>query len=182
MKRGNMNLMKNALTLFALVASLMQLPLFAEIYEIRLTIENMDCHFCARSLKQVLSQVPEITTSKIWPLEGMGLVQWKKETPFKSADLLRAFRQTQFFLKSIDVDVEGKIVEKKGATILESTYDGSVFYIDNRQDQGVRSLKDGQIVRIQGRVVNQRGFNFLRVAEVLPEIEPKENSKALSCK
>ena len=182
-----MKLIKNTCALFALITALLQLalfqaPLFSEIYEIRLTIENMDCHFCARSLKQVLSEVPEIKATKIWPLEGVGLVQWKKETPFKSADLFYAFRQTQFFLKSIDIDVEGKIVEKKGATLLESTEDGSIFYIDNREDQGVRSLKADQIVRIQGRVVNHRGFNFLRVAEILPEIEPNKTGQSIGRK
>lgn len=148
------------------------LPLCAEIYEIRLTIENMECHFCQRSVIDQLKVIPGIQETKIWPMEGIGLITWKNDVPFQCIKLFKTFYSTQFLLKDVFIDVEGIIHEKKGATILESQPDGSLFYIDNRADPVVRALKDGQTVRLQGRVSTQQGFNFLLVIDAFPPVMP----------
>lgn len=147
-------------------------PLAAEIYEIRMTIENMDCHFCQRSIVDQLKVIPGIRETKIWPLEGIGLIIWRNDSPFQSIKLFKTFYSTQFLLKDVFIDVEGTIHEKKGATILESQPDGSFFYIDNRADPVVRALKDGQLVRLQGKVSSQQGFNFLLVIDAMPPVMP----------
>ena len=148
------------------------LPLCAEIYEIRLTIENMECHFCSRSVIDQLKVIPGLQETKIWPSEGIGLITWKNDAPFQCIKVFKTFYNSQFLLKNVFVDVEGVIHEKKGATILESLPDGSIFYIDNREDPQVRALKDGQNVRLQGRVSSQQGFNFLLVVDALPPVMP----------
>ena len=157
-------------------------PLAAEIYEIRLTIENISCPYCGKSIIQELKAIKGIQDAKIWPMEGIGMLQWKKDTPFYAVQLFRTFYKTQFFLKEVDVDVEGVIREKKGATILESFPDGSVFYIDNPQDLHVdtfdnfnaRALKEGMQIRLRGMCTSQQGFNFLLVKEALPPVGPTQ--------
>jgi len=159
-------------------------PLAAEIYEIRLTIENITCPYCGTSLVQELKGIKGVEDAKIWPMEGIGVVQWKKNSAFHAVQLFRMFYKTQFLLKEIDVDVEGVIREKKGATVLESYPDGSVFYIDNPRDLhldtfdnfSTRALKEGMQVRLQGMCTSQQGFNFLLVKEALPPVGPDQTN------
>ena len=160
-------------------------PLASEIYEIRLTIENIACPYCGKSIVQELKEIQGVQDTKIWPMEGIGVIQWKKDIPFYAVQLFRTFYKTQFFLKEVDVDVEGIIREKKGATILESLPDGSIFYLDNPQDLhldtfdslSTRSLKEGVQVRLRGMCTSQQGFNFLLVKEVLPPVGPTQINK-----
>ena len=143
--------------------------LHAEMYEVRLQIENIDCIHCSKSIEEALKTVDAVERTKVWPLEGIALVTWKSGAPFSSQAVSKAFERTPFFLKHIDIDAEGIIEEKKGATILKSLPDGTLFYIENRHDADVKQLKDGQSVRLRGRVSNQKGYNYLIVSEVLPE-------------
>jgi len=159
-------------TLFFSIVLTCIASLTAEIYEIRLTIDNMCCPYCARSVNDQLKKIKGVENAQIWAMEGFGFVNWKDTVPFQSAELYRKLAETKFLLKSIEIDVEGVIELKKGAMLLVSKPERSIFYIDNRQDYAISKLKEGQTVRLKGFVTNQQGFNFFVVTEVLPEVTP----------
>jgi hypothetical protein len=144
--------------------------LSAEIYEIRLTIGNLACPYCAKVLVDDLKTIQDIRGVKIWALEGLGLVEWKQESPFRVVDLFDAFKKTQFILEQVEIDVEGTIEEKSGALILRSLPDNSFFHIDNRHDIAVSHLRPGDTVRLKGVLSSRRDRNVLNVTAVLPEV------------
>jgi copper chaperone CopZ len=159
-------------TVFFLILMIVASPLRSGIYELRLTIDDMTCPYCGRSVVDQLKKIAGVESAQVWALDGFGLVNWKENVPFQSALLFRKFAETRFLLKTIEIDVEGVVEKKKGALILVSKPDNSVFYIDNLQDYTVAKLKEGQTVRLKGFVKNQQGFNFLVATEVLPEVKP----------
>lgn len=156
--------------LFLFAAPLAELS--SEIYEIRLTVGNMECSFCGRSVRDTLKTVPGVENAEVFYMDGFVDIFWKNNMPFQAVQLIKKLGSTQFALKEIDVDVEGTIVEKKKALVLESKPENSHFYIEDRRDSKSSELKVGQIVRVKGIVTNQHGFNFINVREILPEVTP----------
>jgi len=71
----------------------------------------------------------------------------------------------------MDIDVDGTIESTRGALILRSEPDGSIFYIDNRQQSDVSKLKSGEQVRLQGAVSGKNGYNYLTVSKVVQDDE-----------
>jgi copper chaperone CopZ len=156
------------LTVFCLCLS----TLSAEIYQIRVTIDGMDCSYCARSVVNDLKDLKGLESVQIWAMEGLGTITWKTDTPFQCVQLNKIFANSKLLLRLIEVDVEGTIEEKHGTMILHSHPDNSIFYIDNRENLQVSRLKQGQVVRLQGNVTNRQGFNMLYVTNVLPPVDP----------
>src|SRR5581483_11800175 len=89
------------------VLSLLFLPLHSEIYEIRLTIEGFECPYCPRAVTNQLKEIPGVDHTRLWVYEGIGIIGWKDNVPFKALDIFKTFFKTQFTLKDIAVDVEG---------------------------------------------------------------------------
>lgn len=142
----------------------------AEILEIRLTVTNEDCIYCARSIAEELLRLPEVQDAKIYPFAGFGQVIWKKNAPFQSRLIFRTFAQTHFLLREINLQVQGVVTQTRGSTIIKSYPDNSVFYVSNRGDFGISTLKAGQTVRFKGIVSNIQGCNMVTVTELLPPI------------
>lgn len=143
-----------------------------EIYEIRLTIENMLCRYCPNTVTSDLKKLKGVEDVKIWGTEGMGQIFWDRHTPFQCGAIYKIFYSTQFLLKKIDIDVEGVVEHKHGVLMLRSLPDNSLFYIDNGENLEVSRLKVGQVVRLQGTVTSNQGFNILNATSVLPELAP----------
>jgi copper chaperone CopZ len=156
--------------LFALALSLLPLSMSAEIFQVRLTIEGMKCTYCGRSCTDELKKIKGVDEVHVWPLEGLAAITWKSNYPFQSVQLFRTMNESHFLLKALEVDVEGTVEKKKGAWILRSEPDNSIFYIDNAGDPQFACLKEGYVARLKGVVKNQQGFNFMTVLEVLPEV------------
>lgn len=145
-------------------------PLTAEIYEIRLTIGKLACPYCAKVLVDHLKTIPGIRGVKIWSLEGLGLVEWQKNSPFRMLDLSEAFKKTEFTLEQVEIDVEGNVEKQSGTFILRSLLDNSFFYIDNPRDPAVSHLQINDTVRLKGILSNRRDRNILYVTAVLPGV------------
>ena len=158
--------------LFACSFLAMHSLLQSEIFEVRLTLDCLFCPYCETNVQNILKEVKGVENSKVWSMEGLAVVTWKRDMPFYAAQFFKAFQNTKFPLKEVYVDVEGIVHKNKDSMTFESKPDGSIFYIKNRGLPKVQDIQDGETVRLQGDVTCEQGFNFLCVWDVLPEVLP----------
>lgn len=144
--------------------------LAAQIYEVQLEIDRMSCPYCAKALSLDIKTINGVENVKIWPGDGLALVDWKTDIPFQLSLLNRVFERSDFTLKRITIDVEGVIERRRGALTLRSEPDNSIFYIVNPEARRVIDLQEGQQVRLRGLVRSQQGLNMLTVVDVMPPV------------
>jgi copper chaperone CopZ len=139
---------------------------FGQIFEITFYIKDLDCPYCHKAILTQLEKVPGIAQCTIFDKEGSIHIEWSGELPFQSSQFFKLLRQEDYCLKTIEIDLEGQIEEKKKALILYSEPDTSFFFID-RQSPGVSQLRTGDLIRVRGEVTQEHGNNILTVKEII---------------
>lgn len=141
--------------------------LFGEIHEVELIVDNIDCQWCPIALRKALQQVPGVGEVTVNAIENIASCSWKPTAPFQAIYFYRQLSPTQFIIKQMTVDVSGTISDERSSMTLTSYPDGTVFYVENREDAMVQQLKDKAQVHCHGTVSSQQGFNFLMITDVV---------------
>ena len=145
----------------------------AEIYEIRFDVENIHCQYCTRTLIDRVRKVYGVDQVKVWGLAGIGIIDWKKDTPFYYADIMYQVCTTPFRICDIEIDVEGRLYQDNSTAILHSLPDESIFELDAKCRARVKCLKNGTLLRIKGIVRGSCDRNYLTVMHIMPPVAPK---------
>jgi|GEM_PF-5618654 len=148
--------------------------LSGQILEINLGIENIICPICPESLTHLLCKIDGVENCTVIDGESLVLIAWKSDRPFTALTFHQALQGTQFIINAVDITLDGKIEEKKGALTIVSKPDNSIFYIDNREDRICDGIKNGDKICAKCRLFSQQGSNYLVIKEILPPIAEQE--------
>jgi hypothetical protein len=165
-------------TIFLLVGC--PLSLFCQIWQVEVSIDNIDCPICVERVEKKLISIPGVDKCKLIESISLAKITWKKDVPFSAAIFWEKFFETPFQIRELTLDVDGvlsqkipqkSLKEQKVILTLLSKPDQTLFYIENPNFKALRKFKPGQKVLLNGRVVSKQGWNFLEVREAIAAIE-----------
>jgi copper chaperone CopZ len=165
-------------TIFLLATGPLQL--FGHIWQIEVSIDNIDCPMCVERVEKKLQSIPGVDKCKLIEAISLAKITWKKDAKFSADAFWEVFFDTPFQIRELTLDVEGVLSqravqksskEQKGILTLYSEPDHSLFYIENPNFKELKKFSPGQRVIINGRVESKRGWNYLEVREIRAQEE-----------
>ena len=161
-----------------LFAILSMASLQAEINELTLCMQGIDCSFCAKEIRDQLQALEQVEHVDVFPHSGIVSVDWKKDTQFHSFYLFQPFLDGKFMVKEASIDLQG-VYHVNGQLRTIETQDGSLFHVESRVRHLLDEVLDGDTVRVRGVVTDNHGFNFLVIQNLLWRNPVSDSSMSL---
>ncbi len=140
--------------------------LHAMINQVLLKVDGLACPYCITGVDELVRSVSGVKNVEVWLQEGVVLVTWDIRTPFTPDGFVSKFKDAQFQLKSINIDVSGSIEKKDTRVYLHSTPDMTTFLIAPLFEEEL--LKQTNPVHIKGSVEKTDGELVLNNVSILP--------------